>query len=133
MTLPQSQKHLFSSGLMEDWSMEYAKQSGYRAGVAVPIPAWGVGSKGGALDADGIPFLTYVPVALMDQNYLGLSADAIENTLHRWDACAREHGASLVLGTHWRFFGPGAATYSETKGYAPWVQALGSFLKKTKA
>ena len=113
--------------------MEYAKQPGYRAGVAVPIPAWGVGPDGQAMDDDGIPYLTYVPVALMDQNFLGYSASTIEGTLQKWDESARKHGASLVVGTHWRFFGPGRDAFLETKVYAPWVEGLNNFLTKVRA
>ncbi|HAB35606.1 MAG TPA: hypothetical protein DCE58_03270 [Cryomorphaceae bacterium] len=133
MSLPHSQKQLAASGLLEDWSMEYAKQPGYRAGVAVPIPAWGVGPDGQAMDDDGIPYLTYVPVALMDQNFLGYSASTIEETLQKWDESARKHGASLVVGTHWRFFGPGRDAFLETKVYAPWVEGLNNFLTKVRA
>ncbi len=124
---------LVKAGCLEDWSMEYAKQPGYRAGVAVPIPAWGLGPEGEALDADGIPFLTYVPVALMDQNLLGESAEAIHATLTKWQAAARKYGAGLVLGTHWRFFGPGSDSFVETRAYRPWVQGLQAFLRQQNA
>lgn len=133
MAVPHSQAQLAKAGCIEDWSLEYAKQPGYRAGVAVPIPAWGVGPLGGALDADGIPYLTYVPVALMDQNFLGLSAEAIERTLWEWQIAAKQHGAGLVLGTHWRFFGPGREIFPETAAYAQWVQGLTQYLEKTRA
>jgi hypothetical protein len=85
------------------------------------------------LDSDGIPFLTYVPVALMDQNVLGHSASAIEQILQKWDESARKHGASLVVGTHWRFFGPGQDTFKETQAYGPWVGGLKNFLTKVRA
>jgi UDP-GlcNAc3NAcA epimerase len=133
MELPISQMQLVKAGCLEDWSMEYAKQPGYRAGVAVPIPAWGLGPEGEALDADGIPFLTYVPVALMDQNLLGESAETIHATLTKWQAAARKCGAGLVLGTHWRFFGQGSDSFAETRAYRPWVQGLQAFLRQQNA
>jgi len=132
MELPYSQSQLVKAGCLEDWSLEYAKQPGYRAGVAVPIPAWGAGPLGSALDGDGIPYLTYVPVALMDQNLLGESAEAIEKTLQSWQDAAAKHGAGLVLATHWRFFGPGASIFPETALYGPWKSGLLQFLKQGK-
>ncbi len=133
MEVPHSQAQLVKAGCIEDWSMEYAKQPGYRAGVAVPIPAWGLGPQGEALDADGIPFLTYVPVALMDQNLLGQSAETIHTTLTKWQAAAQRQGAGLVLGTHWRFFGPGWQSFEETRAYRPWVEGLKAFLTLSNA
>jgi len=119
-------------GCLEDWSMEYAKQPGYRAGVAVPIPAWGAGPVGGGLDADGIPYLIYVPVALMDQNLVGKSSEAIASTLVSWQDVAAQYGAGLVLATHWRFFGPGASIFPETARYDSWKAGLLQFLKQGK-
>jgi len=128
MTLPTSQRQLHAAGMTEDWSMEYAKQPGYRAGVAVPIPAWGVGPQGAALDEDGIPYLTYVPVAFMDQNAFELSRDEVSAWLIRWEESSRRYGASLVLATHWRFFGPGADLFPETAKYRAWREGLHDFL-----
>ncbi|MDG1252769.1 MAG: UDP-N-acetylglucosamine 2-epimerase [Schleiferiaceae bacterium] len=130
MNIPYSQKQLHTEAVLEDWSMEYAKHAGYRAGVAVPFPAWGVGPDGEAMDRDGIPYLTYVPVALMDQNIFHLESDEISTYLQRWDAAAKSHGAALVLASHWRFFGPGASLFSETAKYAAWKQGLQEFLNQ---
>ena len=130
MNIPHSQKQLHTEAVLEDWSMEYAKHEGYRAGVAVPFPAWGMGPKGEAMDRDGIPFMTYVPVALMDQNIFHLESDEISAYLHRWDAAAKSHGAALVLASHWRFFGPRADLFSETAQYAAWKQGLQEFLNQ---
>ena len=132
MALPYSQAQLANAGCVEDWSMEYAKQPGYRAGVAVPIPAWGAGPAGGGLDADGIPYLIYVPVALMDQNLVGKSSEAIASTLVSWQDVAAQYGAGLVLATHWRFFGPGASIFPETARYDSWKAGLLQFLKQGK-
>jgi hypothetical protein len=76
--------------------------------------------------------LTYVPVALMDQNLLGESAEAIEKTLQSWQDAAAKHGAGLVLATHWRFFGPGASIFPETALFGPWKSGLLQFLKQGK-
>jgi len=82
------------------------------------------------MDRDGIPFITYVPVALMDQNIFHLESDEISAYLHRWDAAAKSHGAALVLASHWRFFGPRADLFSETAQYAAWKQGLQEFLNQ---
>ena len=131
MKLPASQKALYATGVKEDWSMEYAKVMGYRAGVAVPIPAWGVGDHG-ATDQEGIPYLTYVPVALMDQNLLGMDQATIAKTLQDWSDRANRFGAGLVLATHWRFFSPGMDVFPETRQYRPWVHGLQTFLGQWK-
>ncbi|NDD50991.1 MAG: hypothetical protein EBZ34_06160, partial [Flavobacteriia bacterium] len=52
---------------MQQWGPvgAQANRSARVLAAAAAIPAWGLGPQGEALDADGIPFLTYVPVALM--------------------------------------------------------------------
>ncbi len=133
MTLPTSQKQLQAAGVLEDWSMEYAKCPGYRAGVAVPIPAWGLGPSGEALDADGIPYVTYVPVAVMDQNLQGLSPRDVVAYLKNWQQAAQRHGAGLVVATHWRFFGNGAHLIPESARYQSWKAGFIEFLHHSEA
>ena len=106
----EAAKRLSDLGLTEDWSLEFADVKGFRAGWASAVP----------LD-DGF---SLVPVAAMDQNFLGKSPREIADNLHELQAAAWSVGAPLRVGTHWRIFGPRPAAERNAKNFGNWLLGL---------
>lgn len=96
-------------GVAEDWSLEFADAPGFRAGWASSVLTSGV---------------VEVPVAAMDQNFLGLSPREIADELHRLQAAAWSVGAPLRVGTHWRLFGPQPEVERSPKDFRAWRQGM---------
>lgn len=110
--------HLESLGVTEDWSLEFADVAGFRAGWASGVPLGGV---------------LQLPVAAMDQNFLGKSPRAIADELHRLQAAAWSVGAPLRVGTHWRIFGPHPEVERSTKDFSSWRSGLDLWLSEWSA
>jgi hypothetical protein len=105
-------------GVLEDWSLEFADATGFRAGWASSVPLAGV---------------RQFPVAAMDQNFLGMTPREIADALHVLQRAAWSVGAPLRVGTHWRIFGPNPEVERSGKDFAAWREGLNLWLEELKA
>ena len=117
--------------IQEDWSMQFPRKCGYRAGVAVPIPIW-LDDNRGAFNEYGLPHRLWFPVSIMDQNLKDLSQNELLNFLLEWNSHASRYGSGIQIASHWRFFGPNMSIEKENKQYENWVIGLKEFLKVWK-
>lgn len=131
MRIPETFKALDNANVQEDWSLEYPNKVGYRAGIGVPFPIWFGGDKG-AIDNYGLPYLTWVPVAVMDQNLIDLTSSEIISFLQEWKTLADRYGASMAISTHWRLFGPNMNINRENRKYINWRKGIKDYLNSTR-
>tara|TARA_B110000444_G_scaffold260172_1_gene306197 strand:+ start:487 stop:2793 length:2307 start_codon:yes stop_codon:yes gene_type:complete len=131
MSIPETYTALDRANIQEDWSLEYPNKPGYRAGLGVPFPVW-FGAEKGAIDNYGLPYLTWVPVAVMDQNLIDLTPNEIISFLQEWKTLANRYGAGLAVATHWRLFGPNMNMNRENRKYINWLTGINDYLKSTK-
>lgn len=103
-------ERLAELGVAEDWSMEFADVPGFRNG-------W-------ANAHEVLPGLVQVPVAAMDQNFLGLQPRQVADRLHALQSAAWKVGAPLRVGTHWRIFGPHPEVEQGAADYGAWRDGL---------
>jgi hypothetical protein len=71
LSLPKTYQNLLQLGITDDYSMGYATQTGFRAGIAIPFPFFD-------LSKDEVTTLIIHPVTMMDvtmKDYLRLSTD----------------------------------------------------------
>lgn len=106
---------LESLGVVEDWSLEFADVLGFRSGWASAVPCAGV---------------QQLPVAAMDQNFLGMSPREIADSLHALQAAAWSVGAPLRVGTHWRIFGPRPEVERSGKDFSAWREGMNLWLNE---
>jgi len=102
-------------GVVEDWSLEFADVPGFRSGWASAVPCAGV---------------QQLPVAAMDQNFLGMSPREIADSLHALQASAWSVGAPLRVSTHWRIFGPKPEVERSGKDFTVWREGLNLWLNE---
>lgn len=102
-------------GVVEDWSLEFADVAGFRSGWASAVPFAGV---------------QQLPVAAMDQNFLGMSPREIADSLHSLQAAAWSVGAPLRVGTHWRIFGPRPEVERSGKDFTAWREGMNLWLNE---
>lgn len=112
---PEFISQLESLGIIEDWSLEFADVAGFRSGWASAVPLGGV---------------RQLPVAVMDQNFLGQSPREIADQLHKLQAAAWSVGAPLRVGTHWRIFGPRPEVERNQKDFSSWRSGLELWLSE---
>ena len=82
--------------IQEDWSMQFPRKCGYRAGVAVPIPIW-LDNNRGAFNEYGLPHRLWFPVSIMDQNLKDLSKKELLNFLLEWNSYASRYGSGIQI------------------------------------
>lgn len=82
LSMPTTYQQLIKHGITHDFSMGYASQPGFRAGLCTPYPFYD-------LSSESATNFTVVPLAIMDgtlRDYLGLQPDealeVISNTIH---------------------------------------------------
>ena len=131
MRIPETFSALDNANVQEDWSLEYPNKAGYRAGIGVPFPVW-LGQDKGAIDNYGLPYLTWVPVAVMDQNLIDLTSSEIISFLQEWKTLADRYGASLAIATHWRLFGPNMNINRENRKFINWRKGIKDYLNSTR-
>jgi len=102
-------------GVVEDWSLQFADVPGFRSGWASSVPYAGI---------------EQLPVAAMDQNFLGMSPRKIADSLHALQAAAWSVGAPLRVGTHWRIFGSRPEVERSGKDFRSWREGMDLWLKE---
>ena len=128
MKIPDIYSAIDKTLIQEDWSMQFARKCGYRAGVGVPIPIW-LDNNRGAFNEYGLPHRLWFPVSIMDQNLKDLTQNELLKFLTDWNSHASRYGSGIQIASHWRFFGPNMSIEEENKPYENWVKGLKQFLK----
>jgi hypothetical protein len=92
LTFPETYRRLLSVGIREDWTMGYADETGFRAGMATPFPWFD-------LEKNEETALIIHPFQAMDvtlKNYLNLSPEAATERLRDLIAATRAVGGTFT-------------------------------------
>lgn len=96
LSFPKTYRTLSSCGITDDYSMGYADQVGYRAGIATPFPWYD-------LEQERITNLTIHPFAAMDVTlnfYLKLQPEEALEHLKNMTQAVRQYGGTFTLLWH---------------------------------
>jgi hypothetical protein len=92
LTFPETYRRLLSVGIHEDWTMGYADETGFRAGIATPFPWFDLEKN------EETPLIIH-PFQAMDvtlKNYLHLSPEAATERLRDLIAATRAVGGTFT-------------------------------------
>jgi hypothetical protein len=96
LTFPETYRRLLSVGILEDWTMGYADETGFRASIATPFPWFD-------LEKNEQTRLMIHPFQAMDvtlNNYLKLSPEAATERLRTLIYTCREVGGTFTTLWH---------------------------------
>lgn len=120
-TLPNTYRQLIECGIAHEYSMGYADNTGYRAGIAAPFLWFD-------LERNQVTSLTVHPFAVMDvtlKNYMKLNLPAASKEIERLAAPVKQYGGEFSSLWHNESLG----SLPEWKGWSDVYEAMTIFCK----
>lgn len=118
LSLPETYNLLIENGIREDYSLAYAEQPGFRAGLCSPFPFYD-------LQADEQKELTLYPLTVMDgslRDYKNMSIRGAEALLRELVSITKSYGGTFTSLWHERSF-------ATDKQNMPWRELYTQMLK----